>query len=164
MKVACTAKRTSQCQCGEVRLEASAEPILAAVCYCDDCQAGARRLEELPGAPSVLDEDGGASYLIYRDDRFSCVAGADRLEGHKLREKSPTTRYVASCCNTAMYLKFGRGHWVSAYRTRFEQVGLPPVEMRTNTRFRTFKGPYPDKAPTHKRFPLMLFAKLAKAR
>ena len=64
--------RTSSCACGRVRFEAVGAPILSAVCYCDDCQAGGRQIEELPSAARVLDADGGTPYLSYRDDRFSC--------------------------------------------------------------------------------------------
>jgi hypothetical protein len=121
-------------------------------------------IEALPNAPAVLDADGGASYLTYRDDRFRCVAGQDLLTGHKLKENAPTDRYVATCCNTGMYLKFRRGHWVSTYRTRYGDADLPAIEMRTNTRFRTSATPLPQDAPCYKRFPLKLFGKLIAAR
>ena len=156
--------RTSSCACGQVRFEATGRPIVTAVCYCDDCQAGGRNIEALPDAPQVLEDDDGASYLTYRDDRFRCVKGADRLTGLKLRQRSPTTRYVATCCNSAMYLKYKRGHWVSAYRRRFDNIDLPPIEMRTNTRFRTSRKPIETDAPSFRWFPLRLFVALISSR
>ena len=156
--------RTSSCQCGKVRMEAIGEPILAAVCYCDDCQAGARKIEALPDAPKVLDEDCGSSYMIYRDDRISVVAGEELLEAHKLKDKTPTRRWVATCCNSAIYLKYKPGHWVSSFRNRYEGDDLPPVTMRTNTRFRESDLPYPDAAPTYRGFPMSLIWKVVVAR
>ncbi|MGI9479485.1 MAG: hypothetical protein ACR2PI_22475, partial [Hyphomicrobiaceae bacterium] len=70
---------------------------------------------------------------------------------------------VASCCNTAMYLKFRPGHWVSVYRGRFAD-DLPPIELRSQTQFRSTDAPFPDDAPRHRRFPLKLFGRLLVAR
>lgn len=156
--------RKQSCACGQVRFEAVDAPILAGVCYCDDCQAGGRMIEALAGAASALDADGGADYLTYRDDRYRCVQGAELLVGHALKPKSPTKRYVAGCCNTAMYLKYKRGHWTSTFRKAYDGAELPPVEMRTNVRFRETTLPFPDDAPQYQRFPLALFGKLIRAR
>ena len=156
--------RISSCKCGQVTFGAAMGPILAAVCYCDDCQAGGRLIEALPNAAAVLDGDGGASYLTYRDDRFRCVSGEGFLRGIKLKDGSPTTRYVASCCNSAMYLKYKRGHWVSIYRNCFGGDDLPAVEMRTNVRYRQAGTEIPGDAPNYRRFPLRLFTKLIAAR
>lgn len=155
--------RISKCKCGSVHFEAIKEPILVGVCYCDDCQAGSKQIEALANAPDVLDIDGGSSYLTYRDDHFKCIKGKELLEGHKLKEKSKTTRYVASCCNSAIYLKFSLGHWVSTYRNSYD-CELPDVEMRTQIQFRDSELPFPDNAPTYNRFPIALFTKLIKAR
>ncbi|MBX3479421.1 MAG: hypothetical protein KF842_03410 [Caulobacter sp.] len=153
----------ARCQCGKVVYEARGRPILSAVCYCNDCQEGGRRIEALPGAPPALEPDGGSAYLTWRDDRFACVAGADLLAGHRLSETAPTRRMVATCCNSAMYLKFGPGHWVSAWRNRFEG-DLPPIEMRTMLRRRRSELPLPDAAPTHQGHPASLFVRLIGAR
>lgn len=155
--------RTSSCACGRVRCEGLGRPILSAVCYCLDCQEGGRRIEALPGAPRVLDDDGGAPYLIYRDDRFRCVAGKELLADHRLQSSSPTRRVVATCCNAGMFLKFDPGFWVSSYRRRYSGA-LPPVEMRTNVRRRNAATPMPDAAPCYRSFPPKLFAKLIGAR
>ncbi len=155
--------RISTCACGQVRCTGTGQPILTAVCYCDDCQAGGHQIESLPNAGRVLEDDGGTAYLTYRDDRFSCVAGAHLLVAYKIRERAPTQRFVASCCNSAMYLKFGPGHWVSAYRRRFEG-DVPAIEMRTQTQFRASRTKLPDDAPSYRRFPPRLFWRLIRSR
>ena len=55
--------RIASCPCGQVQLEAVGTPILSAVCYCDDCQAGGHAIEAMLDAAQVLDEDGGTHYL-----------------------------------------------------------------------------------------------------
>ncbi len=92
-------------------------PILTAACYCDDCQAGAEKLEALPGARPFHDADGGTWMALYRKDRHRVVRGAERLERTKLKPKSGTNRVVARCCNSAMLVDFDGGpHWISIYR------------------------------------------------
>lgn len=156
-------RRTARCACGRVVCEGVGAPILSAVCYCGDCQAGGHAIEALPGAAHVCDADGGTPYLTYRDDRFACLEGAELLVGYKLKEKAPTQRFVASCCNTGMYLKFGPGHWISAYRLRFAEP-LPPIEMRTNIARRRSELPLPQDAPAYRTFPVKLFVRLIAAR
>jgi hypothetical protein len=136
---------------------------VSAVCYCSDCREGARRIEALPGAPPILDEDGGASSLVYRDDRFRCVSGSELLVGYRLSEKAPTRRMVASCCNSGMFLKFEPGFWVSSYRLRYSGE-LPAIEMRNQTRDRKADTPIPTDAPAFSRYPVRLFVKLLRAR
>jgi len=155
--------RISSCVCRRVRCQAVGTPILSAVCYCDDCQAGGRQIERLANAARVLDSDDGTPYLTYRDDRFSCVSGAELLVGYKIRERAPTQRFVASCCNSGMFLKFAPGHWVSAYRTRFEG-DLPPIEMRTQTKYRHVNAEIPRDAPSYRRYPMKLFRRLLGSR
>jgi hypothetical protein len=155
--------RYAACACGKVRCRLLGEPILSAVCYCDDCQKGAEPIEALPGATAFREADGGTPYLTWRDDRFACVEGADLLTDYKLTDRAPTRRTVASCCNSAMFLKFGPGHWVSAYRMRFEG-DPPPLEMRTQTRFRRSNTPLPDDVRGYPGFPAALFARLIGAR
>ncbi len=133
------------------------------MCYCRDCQEGGRRIESLSNAQPVLDADGGTAYLTYRSDRFRCIAGADLLTGYKLNDRAPTQRLVASCCNSAMFLKFAPGHWTSAYRTRFEGE-LPPIEARSQTKHRVAPTPIPDDAPTHPGYPPKLMARLLGSR
>lgn len=121
--------RMAACVCGKVQFEALGSPIVNVVCHCDDCQTGAHAIEALAHASPLLDEYGGTPLAVYRDDRFSCVRGAELLQGHKLNAQAPTTRYVASCCNSAMYLKYAPGWWKSVYRGRFAGA-LPPLRSR----------------------------------
>ncbi len=150
--------------CGRVRCETRGAPIVSVVCYCDDCQEGARRIEALANAVSFRDADGGTSLLAYRDDRFKCLSGEDLLVPYRLKDNSPTRRMVASCCNSAMFLKFEPGFWVSAFRARFEGDGLPPLEMRTQIEHRKADSAIPNDAPAYRGFPLRLFAKILSAR
>ncbi|MBN8809616.1 MAG: hypothetical protein J0I47_15460 [Sphingomonas sp.] len=155
--------RTSHCRCGQVQCVATGDPILSTVCYCTDCQAGGHLIEALPGAAPVLDPDGGTAYLTYRDDRFAVVAGKDLIVGYRLKDDSPTQRFVASCCNSGMFVKFAPGHWTSTYRHRFDGL-LPPVEMRTKVGRRTSGLPLPDDVPAYRGFPLRLFWRLLTSR
>ncbi|MEO9601568.1 hypothetical protein [Parasphingorhabdus sp.] len=153
----------STCQCGKVRCQGIGQPILSGVCYCDDCQAGAKLLEALDSAPKVTEKDGGTHYLTYRDDRFRCIEGGDLLQAYQHSPDAPTRRMVASCCNTAMFLKFSKGHWTSSYARRFTG-DIPTVEMRTQTQFRNSDLPLPDDAPSYRTFGLRLFLRLITSR
>ncbi len=155
--------RSSSCVCGQVRFEARGAPIFSGVCYCEDCQAGGAQIEALPGAPAVREPDGGTPYLTSRDDHFACVAGADLLVGHKLKPDAPTQRFVASCCNSGVYLKFGPGHWVSAYRGRFGG-DVPPIEARSKLKYRRADTPVPTGAPNYDGFPPRLLWRLLTSR
>jgi hypothetical protein len=121
--------RVASRACGAARRAAVGTPIASAVCYRGDRQAGGRAIEALPGAAAVLDADGGASYLTYRDDRFRCVAGEERLVAHGLSDRAPTRRLVASCCNSGMFLKFEPGFWISSYRPRSAGDAIPTVRV-----------------------------------
>jgi hypothetical protein len=155
--------RTSSCACGRVRCQAIGAPIVSLVCYCDDCQEGARRIEALPNAAGFREADGGTPLLTYRDDRFNCSTGEELLVDYKISEGAPTRRVVAWCCNSAMFLKYGPGFWVSAYRVRFEG-DLPPLEMRTQIQHRRADSPLPRDLPCYRGFPMRLFAKIIAAR
>lgn len=154
----------AECACGSVALELRGTPIVGAVCYCDDCQAGGRQIEALPQAPPVLDADGGTQYLLYRKDRVQVSRGADRLSRHKLREKTITNRAVAGCCNTAMLVDFDGGpHWVSVYRARVAEP-VPPLEMRINTKFKPAGVELRADLPTYATAPFGFIWRLIKAR
>jgi hypothetical protein len=156
-------ERTASCACGHVQLRAVGEPILSAACCCTDCQAGGRLIEALPNAAPIRDDFGGTPYLIYRDDRFACVAGADALEGIKLSESAPTTRYVATCCNSGMYLKHGPGWWTSVYRARFAG-DAPPLRLRNKVASLPPGVALPKDIPAHAGFPPQLIGRLLAAR
>jgi hypothetical protein len=147
------------CSCGKVECKVSGTPILTAVCYCDDCQRGSGQIDALPAATPVLGTDGGTAYVLYRRDRFECTKGRELLLDLRLKEASPTKRVVARCCNSAMYVDFEKGHWVSAYRTRF-QPDAPPIQMRIQTRFKPQPDSAPSDIPTYRTFPPGFLAKL----
>ncbi|MBI3530406.1 MAG: hypothetical protein HY067_20870 [Betaproteobacteria bacterium] len=155
---------TARCSCGSVELEASGAPITSVVCYCDDCQEGARQLEALPNARPVQDPDGGTAYILYRKDRVKCSKGALLLKSHKIREKSATNRVIATCCNSAMFLNFDDGkHWVDVYRSRLKG-DIPPLQMRICTKFKPENGDVPSDMASHSSYPLKFIAKLLAAR
>jgi hypothetical protein len=155
---------TASCACGSVELEAAGAPIASVVCYCDDCQEGARRIEALPGAAAVLDPGGGSAYIVYRSDRFRCAKGAEQLKSYKVKDSSPTKRVVAACCNSAMYLGFDDSkHWVSAYRARFHG-DLPPLQIRVCTKFAGEDVKALDDVPNHPGFAPGFMLKLLGAR
>ncbi len=151
----------ARCACGEVELGIGGRPILAATCYCDDCQAGARQIGALPGAPQVATPDGGTPYVLYRRDRVAVTKGGERLRPFKLRPGSATTRVVAGCCNSAMMVVFDRGpHWISAYREHIAE-DAPPIEMRVQTKFAPAPGTLPhDGVPTYRTAPLRFVLRL----
>jgi hypothetical protein len=151
------------CSCGKVEWEATGAPILAVACYCDDCQEGSRRIEALPNAPPVRDGDGATEYLLYRKDRLKCSKGRELLQELRLREKSPTKRVVAGCCNSAMYVDFEKGHWMSVYRARFTGA-VPPLQMRIQTRFKPTNSDPSNNVPAYAGFPFRIISKLLFAR
>lgn len=156
--------RTAACSCGSAELEAIGAPISSVVCYCDDCQEGARQIEALPNARPAKDPDGGSAYILYRKDRVEFSKGAPLLKSHKIREVSATNRVVASCCNSAMFLSFDdRRHWVSLYRARF-RGDLPPLQMRICTKFKPESADVPSDVPSYSTFPLKFLAQLLVAR
>lgn len=158
-----TDHKIAQCVCGRVEIDVAGEPILGAACYCDDCQEGARLLEALPGAAAVMGPDGGTDLLLYRKDRVQCLKGSDLLRDYRIKDGSPTRRVVATCCNSAMFLDFQKGHWFSVYRARLGD-DAPPIQVRIQTKYRPEGSSGVNEIPEYKSFPLKFFAKLLAAR
>ena len=138
----------AMCQCGEVKFEAVGPPILTGSCYCTSCQEAGRQFERLASAPPVLDSDGGTGLILYRKDRVQCMMGQQYLEEHRLKPDSPTRRVIAKCCNSAMFLDFTKGHWLSMFRNRFP-TGAPPLEMRVMTKERRVGVELADDMPNY---------------
>jgi hypothetical protein len=153
----------STCQCGKVKFETVGAPILTGTCFCASCQEAGRRLEQLASAPPVLDPDGGTGVILYRKDRVNCVMGLEHLEEFRLKPESPTRRVVAACCNSAMFLDFTKGHWLSMYRNRFA-TGAPPIEMRVMTKGRRAGVELADDIPNYSGFSGKFMLKLLAAR
>ncbi len=154
---------TIQCACGSVTFEATGQPINSVVCYCDDCQEAARRIEALPGAPPLQGADGGTACILYRKDRVRCRSGEELLQFVRRSEKSPTSRAVAGCCNTAMYLDFEKGHWLLLYRARF-QGDVPPLLMRIQTKYKPATVDLSPDVSSYSSFPFAFLTKLLAAR
>jgi len=70
------------------------------------------------------------------------LSGEELLVGYKLKENSSTRRMVASCCNSAIFLKYALGFWVSTYRARFNETDLPPLEMKIQIEHRRADTPF----------------------
>ncbi len=139
---------SATCQCGKVKFEAVGPPILTGACYCNSCQEAGRQFEQLASAPPVLDPDGGTGFILYRKDRVRCVLGQEHLEERRLKPESPTRRVVATCCNSAMFLDFTKGHWLSMFRNRFP-ADAPPLEMRLMTKERRAGVELADDMPNY---------------
>jgi hypothetical protein len=150
------------CRCGKVKLEAIGRPILAASCYCASCQEAGRRFEQLASAPPVLNPDGGTDCLLYRKDRVRCVTGQEHLEEHRLKPESPTRRVLATCCNSALFADFTKGHWLTLYRNRFP-ASAPPVEVRVMTRDRREGVTLADDVPNAAGYPAKFMMRLIAA-
>jgi len=166
--------RTARCSCGKVEIEAYGSPMASTVCYCDTCQEGSHLIEALPGAAHILDEYGGTPYVLYRKDRIKYSKGIDLLKEYKLDPKSATSRVVATCCNSAMIMRFDDArHWVTIYRDRFagadnasgaSPATLPPLEWRICTKFKPAGATIPNDIPSSEMYPAGLGWRLLTAK
>lgn len=147
MSVKRTESLAASCRCGAVTFEMTGAPIMSVSCYCASCQKAGALIEQLAGAPRVLGADGGTDFVLQRKDRIRCVKGGDQLEEHRLTPGAPTRRVVAICCNSAMFLEFSKGHWLSVYRERLADA--PPLDMRVMTRDRRDGVALPDDVPNY---------------
>ena len=100
--------------------------------------------------------------VLYRKDRVRFIQGREYLTEHRLEPESPTCRVVATCCNSAMFLNFTKGHWLSMYRNRFPP-GAPKIEMRVMTRNRRASVALADDAPSYPGHSVKFIVKLLAA-
>ena len=140
------------CTCGQVAIEATGAPIFSAACYCDSCRKAAGQFEQAPGAPRVLNTEGGVDYCLYRKDRVAIMRGGDRLQEHRLTPEAPTRRATATCCNAPMFLDYTPGHWLTFYRDRLPKDARP-IEMRVMTKDLPAGSALPAGAPAYPTFP-----------
>lgn len=155
--------RIATCQCGQAALELQGAPILTTACYCASCQEAGRRLRALPLAQEMLTADGGTECVEMRKDRVRFLRGADFLREHRLNEKTPTRRVVAGCCNSAMFLEFTNGHWLSVYHDRLPEMDRPAVEMRVMTEARRAGVEFSDGLPSYSTHPIRFMWRLLAA-
>jgi len=99
--------------------------------------------------------------MTYRDDAVRCVQGGELLHGVKLRDDAPTTRFIANCCQSPMYLKYAPGWWVSMYRDRFGDDAVP-IQFRSQTQHAP--SAVPQDVPVYRNFPPALFLRVLRAR
>jgi hypothetical protein len=159
-----TARYVARCACGNVEFELTGAPVISVVCHCDDCQAGSRMIEALPGAAAILDAGHGTPYVLYRNDRVTCTKGAELLQGYELKPASTTSRMVAGCCNSAMQVRLPSVlHWIPVYRDRVVPPA-PRLEMRIQTRFVPADVAVPADLPSVRGVPLRFFTRLIAAR
>jgi hypothetical protein len=137
------------CRCGDVRFEASGAPIMTVTCHCGSCQKAGAGFAALPGAPRVLNADGGTEFTLFRKDRVACVRGGASLRSYRLRPEATTRRVLARCCDTPMFLEFTKGHWLSLYRERLG-AAAPAIEMRVMTGDRREGVTLSDDLPNYK--------------
>jgi hypothetical protein len=153
------------CACGRVELAATGAPIAAAICYCNDCQAGGHMIEQLPNAPKVLNDDGGSDYILYRKDRARVVKGSELLKPLKLKDGSNTNRVIATCCNSAVMLTFdGARHWLDFYRNRVTRGSVPPAQMLVCTKSAPAPERLPKGVPSYPGHSLRFIGKLLRAK
>ena len=150
------------CECGKVKFQAAAKPIVTAVCYCTDCHSAGNVIDTFEGVRPFREKDGGTPYVTLHDRDWLAVEGQELLEAVKLKPSSSTTRYVTTCCHSPIFIKIKTGFWTSTYRARYDNP--PQLEWRNKTAKRRSNLPYSDDIPRFKSFPLRLFVRLFKAR
>lgn len=154
-------KNTGQCRCGKVSFDVTGSPILSVTCHCESCQKVARQFADLPGAPQVLNADGGTDFAMFRKDRVTFLKGQSLLRSHRLMPEATTRRVLASCCSSPLFLEFKGGHWLSVYRDRLG-AGAPAIEMRVMTKDRRAGVMLSEDVPSYEthslRFMWRLFA------
>jgi hypothetical protein len=121
------------CRCGKVHVAVEREPIITTECHCNSCRAAAGRLARLPGAGTVLEDNDGTRFVLYRKDRIRFTQGAELLREFRLTPGAGTRRVIAGCCNTPVFLEFKGGHWLSLYERLWPEGTAPRLEIRTMT-------------------------------
>lgn len=148
------------CACGLVRIEIEKAPIVSAECHCESCRTAGAKLRDRGAAMTLLEENGGTRFVLYRKDRVRIEADAGLLRAFRLTAASKTRRILAACCDTPLFLEFQGGHWLSLYGRLWPEGSLPPLDLRTMTSDLPDASILPDDVPNGKRQSLSFFAKL----
>ncbi len=88
-----------KCKCGELRgtvTNVSPETGNRLICYCNDCQAFARYLDQ---ESAILDEHGGTDIYQTVPAAVNISAGSDQLRCKRLTENG-LFRWYTQCCKT----------------------------------------------------------------
>ncbi|KFL31822.1 hypothetical protein JP75_07140 [Devosia riboflavina] len=121
------------CSCGRFEMVVTGEPFITTECHCNSCREAGGRMEKLPLARPMLEENGGTRFVLYRKDRAEITKGKELLRGYRLSDSAPTRRVVATCCNSPVFLEFKGGHWLSLYSSLWPEGQAPEPEIRTVT-------------------------------
>ena len=150
------------CACRQVGLRLSGRHVISVECMCESCRKAGLLFEGMPGPP-VLDAKGATHFVLYRKDRVACTRGAEHLKAHRLTANAPTGRVIATCCNSAMFLDFSHGHWLSLYGRRWPAGTAPTIEMRTMASDFPGPGRLPTDVQNLQTHSFKFFAKLISA-
>lgn len=148
------------CRCGRVHLRLDKTPIIVAECHCNSCRTAGAKLQTLPGTRSILEDNGGTQFVLYRKDRVHFTKGAELMAEFRLSPTASTRRVVASCCNTPLFAEFEHGHWLSLYGHLWPKGDMPAIELRTMTSDRTDGSQLDGNIPSGKRATAGFYARL----
>ncbi len=98
-----------QCDCGEFRAELYNFPKATPgrlVCYCDDCQLYAKKIER----EDILDPYGGTQVIPVYPNDVNILSGEQHLKCNLLKEKG-LHRWSVTCCNTPVINTIPKFPW-----------------------------------------------------
>lgn len=122
-----------RCACGQVHISVRGAPIIGTACHCASCREAANRLASLPVSLPMQAADDATHYLLYRKDRVGFPDGTALLREFRLSPTASTRRVLTACCHTPVFLEFKGGHWLSLYRSLWQDQAAPPIQLRTMT-------------------------------
>ena len=147
------------CACGRTEFAGTGQPLLVIACYCDDCQAASQQINARPGGHGGARADGGTVSTLYRKDRVRALRGAELLVDLKLRPSSPTTRVIASCCNSNMLTRFDNWLPFVALRSYSNADAIQP-QLCIHTKFAPDRGKIAHGVPLHGGIPFGMVMKI----
>ncbi|MDV3250932.1 hypothetical protein DevBK_06265 [Devosia sp. BK] len=154
------AKSVVTCSCEQVALELDGAPFISTECHCNSCREAAGRLQPLPLARPMLEDNGGTQFVLYRKDKVAFLRGQDLLEVFRLGPDAPTRRVISRCCNSPIFLEFQSGHWLSLYSSLWPAETRPKPELRTMTSDKTDGIALADDVPAGTAQTLRFYRKL----
>lgn len=121
------------CRCGDVSLAMNGSPFMVVECCCNSCRDAGERFLALSPEAATFAHNGAVPFVMQRNDRVNITHGKEHLAVHRLDVTATTSRVLATCCSTPMYLQMKGGHWMSLYGTLWRDEQRPTPEMRTLT-------------------------------